>query len=495
MSSKSTVCLNEFNQVQDQGLSITACLLSGLEVFQPTGPILERRLRVLRGFHGLHVYASEYWMEYLLSIAASRTGLDTTSLFFRRSHELSVALNSLRQDKDQELRTRLPYSRIRGLDSHPQILTAMRSIELERAREPILGNAATDGLAIITSLSTLLFNYQHTVKELLELWSHPGVTVQELERFKHDFRCSAFTCSFLSCPLASTGFESEYLRDEHEKTHSPRVSCEVPGCQWPAFPSTLALKRHLAKEHAKGGPKYTIRARKETERLSQLSASRREARHSQNPTSQNVPGPGQSKSGGFGIESPTEMRTEIAAPEYQRGEGWYAVSNPPVETKVDISLVQTLSPDSEVSCVCFSPNGLYLAVGCYGTVEVYKVAGGELAAVLTLSHPNEVEDLGVEGICFTLDSKRLVVSSWDYVIRVSKTAPRLIRPRPGFHEDLIDFYRFSTSKQRRSSLSLRGIRMLLIPLMSLHVEALLRPDLPITPFACGIFVRKMRLKQ
>ncbi|KAK2031757.1 hypothetical protein LX32DRAFT_257615 [Colletotrichum zoysiae] len=260
-SSESTVLLDVSNQVQDQGLSITACLLSGLEVFQSTTPSLNRRLRVLRGFHGLHVYASDYWVEYLLAIASSKRGLDTTSQFFLRAHELSVALNLLRLAENQTIVRKAVDSKIHHLQSHPEILAAATAIMSERAdKSPFFGGEATGDLVKITSLSTLLFNYQHTVKELLQLFSHPGASLQELERFKQDFRCSAFTCRLWSCPLAGTGFESEDLRNDHEKIHEPRVSCEVPGCQYPPFASASALNKHQNKEHTAGAIKFRIRA-------------------------------------------------------------------------------------------------------------------------------------------------------------------------------------------------------------------------------------------
>ncbi|KAH9240896.1 hypothetical protein K456DRAFT_1768068 [Colletotrichum gloeosporioides 23] len=416
MSSKSTVCLDEFKQLQDQGLSIASCLLSGLQVFRPTYPSLDRRLRVLRGFHGLHVYASEYWAGYLLSIAASRKGLDTNSLFFRRSHELSVALNSLRQADIPEMPKQGLGNQICGLDSHPEILAAVRSIESERVRKPVLSNRTADDLVIISGLSTLLFNYQNTVKELLQLFNHPRVTVQELEKFKQDFRCSAFTYSFSSSPLASTGFETEKLRNEHEITHSPRAPYEVPGCQYPAFPSTSALKRHQAKEHAKGIPKYRIRAPSQKNKSRNLSGSKHKTPINHYPH-EKASHSDESDSDEFEIEAPTGMSMEFAvSDDIQNGDGWHAISNPSVDTKLDISLVQTLSPDRVVSCVRFSFDGLYLAVGSYGKAEIYTVAQGELIAVLV--HPNDGGVLGVQSMCFDPDSRRLVVGSEDMLVRV-----------------------------------------------------------------------------
>ncbi|KAK1479161.1 NACHT domain-containing protein [Colletotrichum tamarilloi] len=458
MSSKSTVCLDEFNQLQDQGLSIASCLLSGLQVFRPTYPSLDRRLRVLRGFHGLHVYASEYWAGYLLSIATSRKGLDTNSLFFRRSHKLSVVLNSFRQAKNPEILIQGLDHQICGLDSHPEIQAAVRAIESERIRKPVVSNHAADDLVIISGLSTLLFNYQNTVKELLQLFNHPRVTVQELEKFKQDFRCSAYTCSFSSCPLASTGFETEKLRNEHEMTHSPRVPCEVPGCQYPAFPSTSALKRHQAKEHAKGISKYRIRAPSQKTKSKNLSGSKRKAPINHYPH-EKASHPDESDPDEFEIEAPTGMSMEFAvSDDVQNGDGWHAVSNPSADTKLDISLVRTLYPDSVVSCVRFSFDGLYLAVGSYEKAEVYTVARGELVAVL-----NNGNISGVQSMCFSSDSSCLVVGSEDMLVRVSKTDLTLMKLHPGCHADLTGLYRSSTLGQVGSSGPLKSIEALCIP--------------------------------
>jgi hypothetical protein len=108
-------------------------------------------------------------------------------------------------------------------------------------------------------LPKLLLSYQETVTGLLHLRSFPDVSIQQLEKFRRDFGCTAFTCRVEYCPFASTGFDNAALRDEHEQTHAPRISCHVPGCQYPPFRSTRALKSHLTKIHNNGAPKVRIK--------------------------------------------------------------------------------------------------------------------------------------------------------------------------------------------------------------------------------------------
>lgn len=70
-----------------------------------------------------------------------------------------------------------------------------------------------------------------------------GVTLQELERFKQEFRTAAFTCRLRSCPRATVGFDNDDLRLVHEASHR-RIVCSVTDCQYPPFPSDRSLKEH-----------------------------------------------------------------------------------------------------------------------------------------------------------------------------------------------------------------------------------------------------------
>lgn len=103
-------------------------------------------------------------------------------------------------------------------------------------------------------MSSVLFacrkKYQEKLQELLVIESFPGISLGELTRFKRDFRSSAFTCRHHGCLHATVGFETNALRCDHEQMHREPLQCLFPGCQYGLpFPSTRALKAHIAKIH------------------------------------------------------------------------------------------------------------------------------------------------------------------------------------------------------------------------------------------------------
>lgn len=93
-SSDSNMILNERTALDEHGLATVACLLSGWRIFDPAYAEQSRCLQVLRGLHGFHNYATEYWVEYLLLNTKSASGIDANSKFFVLSCELS---NKLKQ--------------------------------------------------------------------------------------------------------------------------------------------------------------------------------------------------------------------------------------------------------------------------------------------------------------------------------------------------------------------------------------------------------------
>jgi hypothetical protein len=63
--------VSEPRAINDHGIATVACLLSGLEIFGETRSEHGRLARIVEGLHGFHVYATEYWTEYLLAHVAS----------------------------------------------------------------------------------------------------------------------------------------------------------------------------------------------------------------------------------------------------------------------------------------------------------------------------------------------------------------------------------------------------------------------------------------
>lgn len=106
----------------------------------------------------------------------------------------------------------------------------------------------------------MLTSYQDTVRSLLDQHDIPGVSAEELEFFKSQFRASAFTCRLKSCPRATLGFESEKLRLQHEMTHVRRFRCTFADCKFPPFMSAQALKSHASKYHSHDPPSKSIRS-------------------------------------------------------------------------------------------------------------------------------------------------------------------------------------------------------------------------------------------
>ncbi|KAI1763282.1 hypothetical protein GGR53DRAFT_497942 [Hypoxylon sp. FL1150] len=96
----------------------------------------------------------------------------------------------------------------------------------------------------------MLSSYQETVRYLIGRDECPGVSTQELDLFKSQFRTSTYTCRLSLCPHATIGFETKQVWVEHEISHMHRWSCKIPGCQFPPLFSATALKNHERKYHS-----------------------------------------------------------------------------------------------------------------------------------------------------------------------------------------------------------------------------------------------------
>ena len=60
----------------------------------------------------------------------------------------------------------------------------------------------------------------------------------------------------------------------------------------------------------------------------------------------------------------------------KEGSDWFAIFNPKVPRKLDVSLVHTLHHESVVCCVRFSADGKWLATGCNRTAQIYDTKTG-----------------------------------------------------------------------------------------------------------------------
>lgn len=90
-----------------------------------------------------------------------------------------------------------------------------------------------------------------TIQQLMNIREHSDLTASELENFRGNFGGHAYPCRFPSCTYAIKGFGDNEERVAHEIEHTPRFPCVEPGCQYPPFGSSRALRRHQLDCHGK----------------------------------------------------------------------------------------------------------------------------------------------------------------------------------------------------------------------------------------------------
>ncbi|RGP69068.1 nacht domain-containing [Fusarium longipes] len=99
--------------LQEHGIASVTCLLSALETFGSQYPQQERLLRVAKGLYGLHVYATEFWTEYLLSCAdtVDKTREASSATLIRLACQLTDELERLNPTGTETSATVEPYDK------------------------------------------------------------------------------------------------------------------------------------------------------------------------------------------------------------------------------------------------------------------------------------------------------------------------------------------------------------------------------------------------
>jgi hypothetical protein len=277
------VAIDERVALHDHGLAAVACLLSAVEVFHESYSENSRLLRLVKGTHGLHVYATEYWTEYLLADAAIAHSLGGSSSLLDLSYRLAAALATM--STSMAMLSNSLDDRLNLLAEHPTVQSQVAQSLLARSQKRleseilnqlskclihyVLAYVLTKADGEISAPSTkadskdgvsiMLDAYQKAVETLLDQDSCPGASSEELRLFKSQFRTSAYTCRLRSCPRATIGFGSEQLRREHEIGHAGGFRCSTPGCHYPPFSTPQNLKSHSKNHHTPPVVRKTIR--------------------------------------------------------------------------------------------------------------------------------------------------------------------------------------------------------------------------------------------
>jgi len=266
-SPSSNLAIREEEVLQQHAAATLACLISGLDVFDEGYPEHSMAFRVIKGIHGLHVYATEYWTEYLLSEASRHGGISSDTCVFRLARQLANKLDTrapsdilIGQPDSCELDERLLLlGQHQTLQNHVKRSLGSRTakqLEHELRSEQSSLRRTSGPLGDILSMLTA---YQQCVRSILSQHDFPGVSAEELELFKRQFHTSAFTCRIKSCPRATVGFDSAQLLQEHQFSHICRLRCPFPGCQNPPFSSGQALRRHEQRVHQQNQTPRPIR--------------------------------------------------------------------------------------------------------------------------------------------------------------------------------------------------------------------------------------------
>ncbi|KAK0760217.1 hypothetical protein N5P37_007298 [Trichoderma harzianum] len=251
-SSDTPLLVTEIESQRRHGLATVRCLLSGQQIFSPLYPDSERTLRVLRGLHGFHMYATEFWADYLLaSLEFDQAGFFESDFF---ALSCRLAENFIAAETDCEAADSGPsdprLALIRQKDY--RLYKMVKVVLLEQKKETIEATSIHDSSIqhddMAHDVIALRKRHQTTIQKLLNYSTYPGISFQQLEQFKQNFRSSAFTCQLWSCPYATLGFNNIDSLIRHEVDHSKHI-CRVPGCQYPVFASAKLLENHMAEHH------------------------------------------------------------------------------------------------------------------------------------------------------------------------------------------------------------------------------------------------------
>ncbi|TRX91712.1 hypothetical protein FHL15_007494 [Xylaria flabelliformis] len=275
-STTSNFQITEKEAALEQCVSTVKCLLSGFD-YLIDDPKQAKAMRIVKGIHGLHVYATEFWTEHLLYYASigdfncskHLIGLAEDLAKRLEEHNDYIAEESPCLD-DTSIDTRLEFlndwpllSKHIEVSLKARCLKSLESNILQEAHgnttehyrshsttgDPITPQKAPQCSLERNGISVMLVSYQETTTFLLQQDYFPGVSSAELELWKSQFRTSAFTCRLGFCPRATEGFLSEDLRRQHEMAHTQLTICTIPDCKYPPFPTIRSLKSHMNKCH------------------------------------------------------------------------------------------------------------------------------------------------------------------------------------------------------------------------------------------------------
>ncbi|KAH7374985.1 NACHT domain protein [Plectosphaerella cucumerina] len=241
-------------------------LLSATRCFS-SGEVDERRQQqlVLSGLYAFQLYAQEYWVDTVLAMYSRQSTALIGDTLQELMGELCSRLEAIHRC-DRETALELPVNDLTSNDSLLRCIQHLpmlhwAGVGVLKARS--LGSRAKGDHTLATGpmnpLEKVLSRYQAIVRDLLSRQNVTGTSLDKLASFRKTHRDFAYTCRLGGCRRKAVGFETEKLRDQHEEAHRPVLRCEADGCQYPAFPSVNALRRHVKDLHTETRKYRSIR--------------------------------------------------------------------------------------------------------------------------------------------------------------------------------------------------------------------------------------------
>jgi general transcriptional corepressor TUP1 len=93
------------------------------------------------------------------------------------------------------------------------------------------------------------------------------------------------------------------------------------------------------------------------------------------------------------------------------GTAWSAIYSEQEDYSLTITLQQSLSHQSVVTCIRFSDDGQYLATGCKFSAHMFELPSGDLVRSIEDIPTSYQGDSYIWSICFTPDGKYLITDS------------------------------------------------------------------------------------
>ncbi|PVH83786.1 hypothetical protein DL98DRAFT_652239 [Cadophora sp. DSE1049] len=262
--------LTALNAQKNTSLTLMSYLCSSFALVDSRVEEKEKIVDVARGFHGLHLYANEYWVAHLLEYVEINTELDQHVLdpVLERVLDLCDAHDSLTvRTDDSEEGEEMAWSDSQQLDSHPALQKLEANLDIrdflrkimdhrEKTQEAQLQASGDLPVADPTldpsMFSKLRFEYTRLVQQILSMSQVGDVSETQLAKFKQTEGKSAFVCRFQGCLRSTDGFSSAAWCEEHELSHVRRVFCSDPACPFKRIPlsSNTALQQHNHTYHA-----------------------------------------------------------------------------------------------------------------------------------------------------------------------------------------------------------------------------------------------------